>query len=183
MRKQETQLLIRWIVFMVALVVLAVSSWSVISESEAVYHTTPAFRDMETRELKLVNDAGEEIEILVRVADDESKREAGFAEIGAGVIRQSVVMLVLDRNTQIELDMRQVPVELDLAFINSEGIILEVIQTEPHNDSVYTFGVPFRIVLEAPAGFFSERQISKNGSAVTSESLDEILPEDPAVAN
>lgn len=172
MRQQETQVLGRWITFLVFLLILAMTGWNVISQSAALYRTTPEFRKMEPTKIVIVNDNGEHITIDVRIADELDEKAAGFAGIGAGVIQRSVIMSVYARDTQAGFNMRDVEVPLELAFINAEGKVLEIIQTEPHTPEPYTFGVPIRYVLETPAGFFAPLHISNINSTLDTESID-----------
>jgi len=92
------------------------------------------------------------------------------------VIQRSVILLVYERDTQTEFSMRQVVEPLELAFIGSDGAVLEVIRTEPHREAPYSFGVSFRYVLEAPAGFFVNLHVSKNKSFLDLNTIANVLP-------
>lgn len=55
--------------------------------------------------------------------------------------------------------MKNTYIQLDIAFINSEGIILDIQTMEPcssENCPLYTIYKPFRYALEVKAGFFEE---------------------------
>jgi len=171
MRKEETRLLLRWITFMAFLLILAVVSWNVISQSAALYRTTPEFRKMNLVELTLVNDDGESVQFEARAADEEDERSAGFAHVGAGVIRRTVILWMIDRETTVTFKTENVEAPIELAYLNDEGTVLEILEGKPHSQDPISFGLSVQFVLEAPAGFFETRHISKNGSVLSAETL------------
>lgn len=177
--KQETQVIVRWTLFLAVLFVLALVSWQVISRSEELYRTTPAFRKMERIPITLVNDEGRRLRLTVRVADEEDERTAGFEGIGPGVVRRSLILVAYERDTSTRFRMTRVEVPLELAFIASDGTVLDVLRTEARSEEIYTIGPPFRYVLEAPAGFFGPRKVSKNGSWLDTSSFDLLLQPRP----
>jgi len=167
--KPETKLLLRWGGFIAFLLVLIVLSWNVVSENTAKYRTTLEFRKMENISLKLLNDEGESIQFEARVADEEDEQGAGFADIGADVIRQSVILVAYNRDVQVNFSTEQVEAPLDLLFIDGEGNVLKVYQTEAHGTAHYPTeedSFAFQYVLEAPAGYFEAMNVSNNGSWV-----------------
>lgn len=171
MRREETKLVLRWVTFVVFLAVLAVVSWSVISQSAARYRTTPEFRKMGQVDITLVNDEGDLIKLEVRVADEDDERSAGFANIGEGVIRRTVILWMINRETTIDFKTQEVEAPIELAYLNGEGKVLGIQNGKPFAPEPIPFGIPFQFVLEAPAGYFAQRQISKNGSTLTPSSL------------
>lgn len=175
MRQKETRLMLRWAAFLGLLVVLGAMSWNVISQSEAFFHTTPAFRKMSPAKVTLINDKGRHVALEVRIANEEDEQQAGFEGIGPGVVRRSLILVVYDRDTITRFSMRNVEVPLELAFIRADGTVLDVVQTEPGSTEPYTIGTQFRYVLEAPAGFFAPLEISNNGSLLDVASFD-LLP-------
>ncbi len=171
MRREETKLVLRWVTFVALLSVLAAVSWSVISQSAALYRTTPAFRKMDRVEVTLLNDEGELVSFEVRVADEDDERSAGFANIGAGVIRRTVILWMINRETTIDFRTQEVEAPIELAYLNGEGKVLGIQAGKPFAAEPIPFGIPFQFVLEAPAGFFAQRPLSTNGSALTPTSL------------
>lgn len=171
MRKEETRLLLRWVTFIVFLLILAGVTWHVISQSAALYRTTPEFRKMGLVDLTLLNDEGQPVQFEVRVADEEDERSAGFAHVGAGVIRRTVILWMIDRETTVTFKTEDVEAPIELAYLNDEGTVLEILSGQPHSQEPISFGLSVQFVLEAPAGFFKARSISKNGSALSAQSL------------
>lgn len=172
---RETQVLVRWGGFLAVLLGLALLSWQVISASQALYRTTPQFRQMAQGRIVLINDEGRRVPLEVRIADEENERRAGFAGVGPGVVRRSVILVVYERDTITQFRMTEVEVPLELAFIRSDGTVLEVIPTQARSNELYTIGTQFRYVLEAPAGFFAPLSISNSGSLVDTSSFDLLL--------
>jgi len=171
-RQKETRLMWRWAAFLGLLVVLGVMSWNAISQSEAFFRTTPAFRKMDPAQITLISDKGHHVALEVRIANEEDEQQAGFEGIGPGVVRRSLILVVYDRDTITRFSMRHVAVALDLAFIRADGTVLDVIRTEPGSSEPYTIGTQFRYVLEAQAGFFAPLNISNNGSLLDISSFD-----------
>jgi len=173
--KQETQVILRWTLFIAALFVLGLIGWRVVSSSEPLYRTTPAFRQMEQARITIINDEGRRVPLTVRVADDEQERAAGFERIGPGVARQTVILVAYAREVSTRFRTTNVLIPLELAFIATDGSVIDILRTEPQSNEIYTIGQPFRYVLEAPAGFFGPLNISKNNSLLDTSSFDLII--------
>ena len=171
MRRQETQQMMRWAVFILFLLILAAASWQVVVQSQARYRTTAAFRKMESVKITVVNDQGERLLLEVRLADEQDDQASGFEGIGPGVILRSAILVVYDRDTITHFSTRNVELPIELAFIRSDGVVLDVILTEPGSVELYSLGTQFRYVLEAPSGYFQARSISNRRSALDVGSL------------
>lgn len=156
--KPETKLLLRWGGFIVFLLILIVMSWNVVSSNAAHYRTTPEFRNMELASITIpYGENNEAMQLVVRVADEDDERSTGFANIGAGVIEQSVILVVFNRDVSVEFSAEQVESALDLMFLDADGNVLKIYRAESHSAEVYpppNESFSFRFVLEAPAGFF-----------------------------
>ena len=163
--------MMRWAFFILFLLILAAASWQVIVQSQAHYRTTAAFRKMESVKIAVVNDLGERLLLDVRLADEQDEQASGFEGIGPGVIRRGAILVVYDRDTITRFSTRNVELPIELAFIRSDGAVLDVIPTEPGSVELYSLGTQFRYVLEAPSGYFQTRGISNRSSALDVTSL------------
>ena len=158
-----------WPLLAVLLVAL-VAAWWLVPWLKGDYRTTPEFRGMEVHRITLVNDLGERLELAVRVADEPSEQAAGFQYIGRRVIAQSLILFVFPVPFRGLFHMRNVVAPLDIAFIDGDGRVLEVLRMEP-GSKLYGPDEPFQYALEAPAGFMARRHISPQGSYLLLESL------------
>lgn len=166
MRRQETQQVLRWTLFTLFLLILAAVGWQVIEQSQSRYRTTAAFRKMEVVQIAMRNDRGERLVLKVRVADEPDEQASGFEGIGSSVISRNAILVVYDRDTITHFSTRNVELPIELAFIRSDGQVLDVIPTEPGSVELYSLGTQFRFVLEAPAGYFQARSISNRNSSL-----------------
>lgn len=154
------------------LLVAATAAWWLLPWLRGDYRTTPEFRGMEVREITLVNDSGEQVELRVRVADELDEQLAGFQHIGRGTIAHSLILFVFTGPIQGRFHMRNVVAPLDIAFIGGDGRVLATMRMEP-GPRLYGPDEPFQYVLEAPAGLFEAREISPQGSRLLLEALED----------
>jgi uncharacterized membrane protein (UPF0127 family) len=130
------------------------------------YDTTPEFDRMRTCSAQLITDAGKTLPIKVRIADEPKLQAAGFQRIGDGVIENSFILFVYDREEIRQFHMHNVRAPLDIAFIDSDGTIQEVLLMQPDAAmpapflNLYKPTKSFQYALEARAGFFKEQGLS-----------------------
>lgn len=137
--------------------------------------TTPAVDDMAEAELVLAGPGGRTVSVAVRVADDFRKRAAGFQYICPESIEDTAIYFEFERPRRPSFHMNNVKAPLDIAFIDGDGVIVDIQQMEPyvlgakHHD---TYSPPGEVsaALEARAGYFSAQQITAGNWRV--ESLD-----------
>jgi uncharacterized membrane protein (UPF0127 family) len=128
--------------------------------------TTPEFDHMQERTIELVNDAGQVLPVVARIADEPQEQAAGFQFIAPEVIAHSQILFVFADDRLSRFHMRNVEAPLDIAFIASDGTFLdiELMQPDPSPPGrfqhLYGPDRPFRLALEARAGFFKEHQLS-----------------------
>jgi uncharacterized membrane protein (UPF0127 family) len=128
--------------------------------------TTAIFDQMALVTIKLMDDAGGVIPVEARIAVRSEEHQAGFQYISPEVIEKSLILFVFPETRSTRFHMRNVEAPLDIAFIDSEGSILDLQEMDPDPGSggsgLRTYGPnkPFRYALEAHAGFFKEHHIS-----------------------
>jgi uncharacterized membrane protein (UPF0127 family) len=130
------------------------------------FDTTPEFDRMRTCSVWLITDVGKPLSISVKLADEPKLQAAGFQRIGEGVIEKSFILFVYDREEIRQFHMHNVRAPLDIAFIDSDGTIQEVLLMKPDAAmpapflNLYKSIKPFQYALEARAGFFKEQGLS-----------------------
>jgi uncharacterized membrane protein (UPF0127 family) len=128
--------------------------------------TTAVFDRMAIISVKLMDDEGGVAAAEVRAAVSADEHQAGFQNISAEVIEKSLILFVFPAELVTRFHMRNVLAPLDIAFIGSDGDILDIQQMSPDTGSngpgLRTYGTnqPFRYALEAHAGYFREHRIS-----------------------
>ena len=130
------------------------------------FDTTPEFDRMRNCTVWLITDVGKPLTIDVKLADELQLQAAGFQRIGEEVIEKSFILFVYDREEIRQFHMHNVRAPLDIAFIDSDGTIQEVLLMKPDAAvpapfvNLYKPIKPFQYALEARAGFFKEQGLS-----------------------
>lgn len=138
--------------------------------------TTQALDDMAEAELVLAGPGGRSIRLAVRVADDFGERAAGFQHICPETIEETAIYFAFDRPRRPNFHMNNVKAPLDIAFIDSDGVIVDIQRMEPYVLGAKrrpTYGPPGDVAaaLEARAGYFAGQQVTEGDWRV--ESLDQ----------
>lgn len=140
-------------------------AWQLLTTISADYRTTPEFRNMEKAGITIITGEGGEIHLGVRVADERDERLAGFQHIGQKVLAENLILFVFPREIQGKFHMRNVVAPLDIAFIKTDGEIISTVRMEP-GPKLYGPEGAFKYALEAPAGLFAARGISRGSRLV-----------------
>ena len=124
--------------------------------------------------VELINDAGENISINVKIAETSNDRSTGFKNSGSVTVDNTVIFLRYTINTISTHTMDNVRAPLDIAFFSQEGDLIEVVQTELGTGERYAPAdrVRYRYALMARRGYMEEMGISTPGqSRIILESL------------
>lgn len=111
----------------------------------------------------IISQEGEQVTIPIEIADAEELRSFGL------MYRKDIpfeygMLFVFPTPGIRSFWMKNTFVELDIAFINSEGIIIDIQRMEPcqgPNCPIYTIYKPFKYALEVKAGFFERYGFSE----------------------
>ncbi len=120
---------------------------------------TGAVQHMETGKVHVKDEAGNSVMIDVLIADDNQERAAGFQHICADTITDTAILFRFPREMYTAFHMRNVHAPLDIAFMNSNGVVVDVLRMETYVNSpvftrqpTYQPHAPFRYALETAAG-------------------------------
>lgn len=108
--------------------------------------------------LNIVNSFGERAEIEVEIADSPEEQQRGLMERTA-LDENAGMLFVFDGEQPRSFTMRNTLIPLSIAFIDAEGIIVDIQDMQPLADGPYLSGAPARYALEANQGFFANRGI------------------------
>jgi uncharacterized membrane protein (UPF0127 family) len=109
---------------------------------------------------------GEEVEVRVEIADDTSEQRRGLMHRTA--LAEDRGMLFVYRDEEIRsFWMKNTLIPLSIAFIDSEGRIVDIQDMKPLDDDPpnYVSAEPARYALEVNRGFFEERGIKAGDRA------------------
>lgn len=126
---------------------------------------------MPSKTIKIQTSNGRSMELVVRIAYTFDTRTAGFQHADLDDIENNIVLFVFEKESVGKFHMENVIAPLDLALINSDGEILEILKMDPGTEH---FGIeqPIQFALEARAGFFAELAIHTGESFLVLESID-----------
>ena len=113
--------------------------------------------------ISFVSADGEKIDLLVEVADSPNERSVGL------MLRESLpedqgMLFVFEQDGQHPFYMRNTLVPLSIAFIKSDGSIVEIEDMEPQTEELHSGPEPYLYTVEANQGWFA-----RNGIAAGSE--------------
>jgi uncharacterized membrane protein (UPF0127 family) len=103
---------------------------------------------------------GEEVEVRVEIADTDAERQRGL--MGRTALPEDQGMLfVFGGEQELSFWMRNTLIPLSIAFMDSEGRIVDIQDMKPLDDDPphYVSAEPSRYALEVNRGFFEERGI------------------------
>jgi uncharacterized protein len=109
--------------------------------------------------LAIRTSAGEAVEVRAEVADERAERGQGLS--GRTELAENAGMLFVyyyweKRRT---FQMRETLIPLSIAFIDSEGLIVDIQDMQPLDQEPYPSAEPAKYALEVNQGFFAERGV------------------------
>ena len=113
----------------------------------------------------IINSGGERVEVPVEIAATDAERERGL--MGRTALAEDAGMLfVFDQEQPLSFWMRDTLIPLSIAFIDSEGRIVDIQDMQPLDETPHTSAGPARYALEVNQGFFKARGIQVGDRAV-----------------
>jgi uncharacterized membrane protein (UPF0127 family) len=124
------------------LVTLALSVWSAISLAEMpVMELTAGFHRIEAE-----------------VASDSQNRQIGLMNRKAMPAQRDMLFVFTEKNTHC-MWMRNTFIPLSVAFIDDQGVIINIEDMQPQTENNHCAKVPARYALEMNLGWFAQRAI------------------------
>jgi len=106
-----------------------------------------------------VNEDGEEIDLLVEVADSPEERSVGLM-FRENLPEDEGMLFVFEQDGQHSFYMRNTLVPLSIAFIKSDGTIVEIEDMEPLTETLHSTDEPYLYAIEANRGWFGRNGIT-----------------------
>lgn len=108
--------------------------------------------------LGIVNSAGERVAVPVEIADTDEERQTGL--MGRTALPEDAGMLfVFGAEQQLSFWMKDTLIPLSIAFIDSEGRIVDIQDMQPLDETSHPSAAPAQYALEVNQGFFGARGI------------------------
>ena len=103
---------------------------------------------------------GEEVEVRVEIADEPDEQAQGLMNRTA-LGEDRGMLFVFDEEATLSFWMRNTLIPLSVAYIDSEGRIVDIQKMEPLDDEPpqYVSAEPAQYALEVNQGFFEERGV------------------------
>ena len=106
----------------------------------------------------ITNSEGERVEVEVEIADNDAERQRGLMERTA-LAENAGMLFVFEREQPLSFWMRNTLIPLSVAYIDSEGRIVDIQDMEPFDETSHPSAEPGQYALEVNQGFFAERGI------------------------
>src|SRR4028118_1473787 len=123
-------------------------------------NTTPATEPEITilPTVTIINSLGEMVPVQVEIADTAAEWQTGL--MGRTALAQDAGMLfVFDQEQLLSFWMKDTLIPLSIAFIDSQGRIVDIQDMQPLDETSHQSAVPAQYALEVNQGFFGERGI------------------------
>lgn len=133
--------------------------------------STDGVDSMDSKDVVIERAAGENLSFEMLVADENDERAAGFQHICPEVIEDTLILFIFPRDYLASFHMRNVHAPLDIAFIDSTGLVIDIQTMHPYvlgarDHPLYSPPSPARAALEADVGFFESNGIEAGTSRV-----------------
>lgn len=115
--------------------------------------------------LVTISQSGREARVRVEFAATLADRQSGLM-FRKEMDEDAGMLFIFPRDSQVGFWMKNTEIPLDIAYISAEGIVMEVRQATPFDETALVPSRPYRYVLEVNQGWF-ERHGLGAGAAVT----------------
>lgn len=118
--------------------------------------TEPGITTLPT--VTIINSSGEMVPVQAEIADTAAEWQTGL--MGRTALAQDAGMLfVYDQEQLLSFWMKDTLIPLSIAFIDSQGRIVDIQDMQPLDETSHQSAVPAQYALEVNQGFFGERGI------------------------
>lgn len=96
--------------------------------------------------------------LVTEIARTARQRQDGLS-FRAALGTREAMLFVYSKDQTLHFTMQHASIPLSIAFIRSDGEIVDIQQMQPHTDGPYSSRQPARFALEVNQGWFSERGV------------------------
>lgn len=110
--------------------------------------------------LLIKNARGEEVIVEVYIADNRSERRRGLMG-WESLDRNKGMLFVFDDSGNRGFWMENTSISLSIAFIDSDGIIVDIRNMEPNSEVIYSPNEKYMYALEVNQGFYENHYVEE----------------------
>ena len=142
------------VLFVAALVAAMTMTSALLALAQAPAPEAPAPEST----LTILNSVGESVEVPVEIADAPDEQQTGLMGRPA-LAEDSGMLFVFNDEQQRSFWMRDTLIPLSIAFIDSQGRIVDIQDMQPLDETPHLSAAPAQYALEVNQGFFTGRGI------------------------
>lgn len=107
---------------------------------------------------------GETVRLQVEIADSDAERQRGLMERTA-LGQDRGMLFVFDGEQQLSFWMKNTLIPLSVAYIDSEGRIIDIQDMQPLDETSHPSAEPAQYALEVNQGYFAEHGVEVGDTA------------------
>ena len=134
------------------------------TSEEASQETTPASVPDETATVGINTARGERVEVRAEIADEVPEQVTGLMERTA-LAEDAGMLFVFPGERPRSFTMKNTLIPLSIAYIDGDGLIFDIQDMQPLDESSYPSAAPAQYALEVNQGFFEERGVQVGDEA------------------
>ena len=115
--------------------------------------------------VSITDASGQTVDIPVEIPDTPAQQEYGLMGRTA-LAADSGMLFVFDQDQPLSFWMKDTLIPLSIAFINSEGIVVDIQDMQPLDETSHDSAAPAEYALEVNQGFFEAQGIEVGDQAV-----------------
>ncbi len=144
--------------------------------AQATLTAAPALR---TAPLTIINSKGEEVRMIVEIADTPESRQLGLMH-RSSMPPDHGMLFDFGENTTSGFWMANTILPLSIAFITADGAILNVEDMQPLDTNTTHAAGPYRYALETNQGFFAAHSIVAGNKVILPGAQSVVIPGMPS---
>ena len=148
-----------------AILMLVAAACGSDSEPAATATATPAQTTPAGPTVAFKTASGETYRLTVEIADTVEERAIGLMN-RESLAEDAGMLFVWPEDTQSGFWMKNTLIPLSIAFIDAAGVIVDIQDMQPQDETLHYSPSPYRHAVEANQGWFAEHGIS-TGDSVT----------------
>jgi len=108
--------------------------------------------------ITFVNKDGRNVDLLVEVADNAQERAKGLMS-RESLPEDQGMLFVFEAEAEHAFWMKDTLIPLSIAFIKGEGVVVDIQDMEPRDETIHKAGEPYLYTVEANQGWFARNGI------------------------
>lgn len=128
------------------------------SPSGSAPETTASAPDDSATVALIPSGGGERVELEVEIADEPAEQQRGLME-RTELAEDAGMLFVFEQEQELSFWMKDTLIPLSVAYIDSDGRIVDIQDMEPLDTTSHPSAEPARYALEVNQGFYEERGI------------------------